>query len=476
MAESSATSRREFLATGALTGAIASAQQATPSAVKPNIVLIIADQVRWDAVGAYGISPMGLTPNLDAMAQRGTLYRHTFTNQPLCAPSRACLFTGQYPARHGVWENVGKEVGLASNAVTLATELRKAGYSANYIGKWHLAKNATGPVPASERGGFLDLWEASNELEHTSHPYEGDIYDGDGRPIHFENQYRVDFLTGRAQRFLKNASKTSPFLLVVSYLEPHQQNDMQRMVAPKGYPERYQNPFVPADLLAFPGNWQQQLPDYYGCLKSIDEAVGEIRKSLVENGLDRNTIVVFTSDHSCHFMTRNTEYKRSVHDASTHIPLIAEGGVFDGGRGIHDCVAMIDLMPTLLSAAGVPVPATVQGRSTLPLLSGNRAGWSNDIFISLAEYWVGRGLRTPDWTYALVAPRGPGAFKPAPNAPAYYAFQLYDNRSDPHQLVNLAGRRETVQIEQRLREQLQNMMQQAGDKPAELHPCPYPYS
>ncbi len=273
-------SRRDFLAASTAAAAVTSSTrgQDHPSpAGKPNVVLIIADQVRWDAVGAYGINPLGLTPNLDAMAKRGTLYRSMITNQPVCGPSRACLFTGQYPAKHGVWANVGKEIGLSTNAVTLATEFRKAGYSANYIGKWHLAKDAPGPVPPSGRGGFLDLWEASNELEHTSHPFEGDIYDGDGRPIHFENQYRVNFLTSRVQRFFQNVGKTSPFLLVASYLEPHQQNDMQRMVAPKGYAERYQNPFVPGDLLHFPGNWQQQLPDYYGCVKSVDEAVGEIR-------------------------------------------------------------------------------------------------------------------------------------------------------------------------------------------------------
>jgi arylsulfatase A-like enzyme len=410
------------------------------------------------------------------MAKRGTLYRNMFTNQPVCSPSRGCLFTGQYPAKHGVWANAGKEIGLAPDAVTLATEFRKAGYSANYIGKWHLAKDATGPVPPAGRGGFLDLWEASNVLEHTSHPYEGDIYDGDGRPIHFANQFRVDFLTSRVQRFLKNVGTSSPFFLVASYLEPHQQNDMQRMVAPKGYAERYQNPFVPAGLLRFPGNWQQQLPDYYGCIQTVDEAVGEIRKSLIENGLERNTVVVFVSDHSCQFMTRNTEYKRSVHDASVHVPWIAEGGAFDGGREIPESTAMVDLMPTLLAAAGLAIPATVQGHDTLPLLLGNRANWSNDIFISMSEFWVARGLRTPEWTYAVAAPRGPGAFKPAPNAPVYYAFQLYDNRADPHQFTNLAGRLETVEIEQRLRERLQARMQEAGDEPAELRPCQFPYT
>lgn len=480
MAESQfAPSRRDFLAASTVAAAVTSSTSARAqpaSAGKPNVVLIIADQVRWDAIGAYGVNPAGLTPNLDALSKRGTLYRNAFTNQPVCSPSRGCLFTGQYPAKHGVWANAGKEIGLAPDAVTLATEFRKAGYSANYIGKWHLAKDALGPVPPSGRGGFLDLWEASNELENTSHPYEGDIYDSDGLPIHFENQFRVDFLTSRVQRFLKTVSKTSPFFLVASYLEPHQQNDMGRMVAPKGYAERYQNPFVPADLLRFPGNWQQQLPDYYGCINSVDNAVGEIRNSLIENGLASNTIVIFTSDHSCHFMTRNTEYKRSVQDASVHIPLIAEGGVFDGNREILDCTAMVDLMPTLLSAVGLAIPATVQGRNTLPLLSGSRAGWSNDVFISMSEFWVARGLRTPDWSYAVAAPRGRAAFKPEPNAPVYYGFQLYDNRADPHQLVNLAGRHETVEIEQHLRERLRAIMQQAGDKPAELRPCQFPYS
>ena len=78
----------------------------------PNILIFIADQVRWDAVGAYGLNSMDLTPNLDAMAQRGTLYRSMFTNQPVCSPSRACLFTGQYPARHGVWRSRGRVLGL----------------------------------------------------------------------------------------------------------------------------------------------------------------------------------------------------------------------------------------------------------------------------------------------------------------------------------------------------------------------------
>jgi arylsulfatase A-like enzyme len=200
--------RRAWLAkvSTALAASPQALAQAAASANRPNIILIISDQFRWDAIGAMGINPMNPTPNLDAMAGRGVLFRSAFCNQPVCAPARASILTGQYPSKHGVWRN---GIGLPEGATTLATTLRTAGYSANFIGKWHLAPNdrahpeTHGPVTPNHRGGFLDLWEASNELELTSHAYEGNLYDTDGKPIHFSGQYRADFLTERAQRFLR---------------------------------------------------------------------------------------------------------------------------------------------------------------------------------------------------------------------------------------------------------------------------------
>jgi arylsulfatase A-like enzyme len=313
-------------------------------------------------------------------------------------------------------------------------------------------------------------------LELTSEPYSGNIYDGDGRPIPFENEYRVDFLTRLATRFLQNTSKSSPFLLVISYLEPHQQNDLGHMVAPRGYAERYKNPFVPGDLQFFPGTWQEQLPDYYGSLKRVDEGIGEIRGALKREGMAEATIVVFVSDHGCHFMTRNTEYKRSIHDASTKVPLVMEGPGFPHGVVIRELAGMVDVMPTVLEAAGIPIPPTVQGRSLLPLLPGHESDWRNEIFIQLSEFWVGRGLRTPEWTFAMVAGRAAGEFRPVPNAPAYASFQLYNNRADPHQLLNLAGRKESAAVEEHLRTRLKQRMHEAADAPADLHPCPYPYA
>ena len=466
------TTRRDWLR-----GAAALAAGGAPAGgetAKPNIVVIISDQFRADNLGALGRNPLNLTPHLDAIARRGTLFRSAICNQPVCAPARACMFTGQYPSTHGVWKN---GPGLRPEATTLATELRKAGYSANYIGKWHLAPNDSdsgshGPVDAAHRGGFLDLWEASNVLEFTSHPFEGDLYDGDGRAMHFSNVYRADFMTARAERFLKNAR--SPFFLTLSYLEVHHQNDIDKFVAPEGYSERYRNSWTPEDLRALPGTWRSQLADYYGCVAKMDETVGRVLRSLDENGFGKNTIVVFLSDHGCHFRTRNTEYKRSPHESSIHIPMIFSGPGFDGSLEIPELVSQVDLAPTLLDAVGVSVPATMQGRSAVPLVRRKTEGWRNEVYFEMSEFVTGRGLRTPEWTYAVAAPKREG-WKPVPASDRYVEYMMYDLLADPFQQVNLAGRAETRAVAAELRARLMERIVEAGDAKPAIEGAWFPY-
>ncbi len=201
---------------------------------QPNIVLIISDQFRWDCVGAMGLTPMNLTPNIDAMAKRGVLFQSAISNQPVCAPARGSLFTGQYPIRHGVWT---KGIALNPATPTLASSLHDAGYSTNHIGKWHLGGNVgntdSGPVATQNRGGFSDLWQSSNVLELTSHPYEGDLFDNDGKPIHFSGVYRTDyFMTGLMRSSFLRKGEVAVFL-TLSYLEVHHQNDTDSFVPPK---------------------------------------------------------------------------------------------------------------------------------------------------------------------------------------------------------------------------------------------------
>ncbi len=471
--------RRTWLAGGAALSATAGAQAQRALGSRPNILLVISDQFRWDCVGAMGLNPMNLTPNLDAMAKRGVMFRSAVTSQPVCAPARGTMFTGQYPSRHGVWQN---GIGLAEDAVTIASALRQQGYSANYIGKWHLSPDPgaavtdvlarRGPVPASRRGGFLDLWEASNTLELTSHAYEGDMFDGDGKAMHFSGQYRADFLTERAQRFLRSAK--SPFLLTVSYLEAHHQNDTDTFDPPKEYAGRYKNPFVPGDLAPLPGSWPSQLPDYYACVAKIDDAVGSLRKTLTETGLDKNTITVFLSDHGCHFRTRNTEYKRSPHESSIHVPLIVEGPGFNRSMEIPELVSLVDVAPSLIDAAGGAIPPSMQGRSFLPLLDRKTDGWWNEAYFEMSEFITGRGLRTPQYLYAVAAPKQPG-WRAVNGADRYVEYMLYDLYADPHQHVNLAGRATHRTIAESLRKRLLARIQEASGATPTIEPCWFPY-
>jgi len=482
--------RRSFLlgtVAAAAHGALAAAMPRTGSAPRmaaregsprrrPNIVVYIADQFRWDFVGTNGLNSSTHTPNLDALASQGTSFTHAVTNQPVCAPARATLLTGLYATEAGVWRN-----GLALNPSlpTLATELRKAGYTANYIGKWHLAPDAEtdggGPgfVKPEWRGGFDDMWEASNVLEFTSRPYEGTIYDGDGHAIPYKDRYRVDFLTDRAERFLRD-KHDKPFLLFISQLEPHQQNDMNRIVGPRGSAERFANAAVPPDLRAFPGNWREQLPDYYGACESIDASVGRVRKILEEEGLAENTVFVFVSDHGCHFMTRNTEYKRSAHNSSLRVPLLIEGPGFERSRQLSEIVGLIDLAPTLLECAGVPIPRSWRGSSLLSLAGDEkvRQAWPNRQLVQISESMTARAIRTRDWTYCVADLSGGTA---TPAASHYQEYQLYDQRADPYELVNLAGRKEYRKIAAELREELRKLIVASGEREPEIVPAPlYP--
>jgi arylsulfatase A-like enzyme len=470
-------SRRELLKTApaALAGIAAQTAAAAPPE-RPNIVVIFSDQFRWDCIGAAGLNPMGLTPNLDAMASRGTMFSSAICAQPVCAPARASIMTGQYPSRHGVWKNA---IALTPGVTTLATVLRQTGYTANHIGKWHLGGNAggdtevPGPVPPAYRGGFLDLWQSANALERTSHPYEGDLYDNDGKPIHFSGIYRTDFMTDLAQKFLRSAK--SPFLLTISYLEVHHQNDIDAFVPPKEYANRYPNPWIPPDLRPLPGSWPSQLGDYFASVAKMDETVGTIRKTLVETGLDRNTIVMFISDHGCHFKTRNTEYKRSPHESSIHVPMIFEGPGFDRGLVIPEIVSHVDIAPSLLSAVGLPVPDSMQGHNFLPLLDRKTEGWRNEAYFEMSEFVTGRGLRTPQYTYAAAAPKGLD-WKAVPRADRYVEYMMYDNYADPYQHVNLAGRATHTKEARQLRARLAERIYEAGSVRAAVDPCLFPYS
>ena len=246
---------------------------------------------------------------------------------------------------------------------TLAHHFGEAGYATGYIGKWHLySRDAVGPVPAGHRGGY-DYWLASNVLEFTSDAYRTTLYDNDDQPVDLPG-YRVDALTDAAIRYV-DGHRNQPFYLFTSYIEPHHQNHLDDYPPPDGYRERYTGRWIPPDLAALGGSAHQHLGGYYGMVKRLDEALGRILDALRSLDLLDNTVLLFTSDHGCHFKTRNNEYKRSCHESSIRVPTAFHGPGFTGGGQIQELVSLVDLPPTLLDAAGLPVP----GRDAGPLAS-----------------------------------------------------------------------------------------------------------
>ena len=292
---------------------------------KPNVIVFFTDQQRWDCMAAHG-NPLGITPNLDRAAQHGTHVYNSFTCQPVCGPARSCLQTGMYASETGVYRN---GIGLNPDHKTLAQCFNDAGYHTGYIGKWHLATTGRGFVPEEARGGY-QFWLAANALEGTSDTYDCVVYDNDNQEVKLPG-YRVDALTDAAIRYV-DEHQSDPFYLFISFLEPHHQNHLDDYPPPDGYREMYAGRWTPPDLAGLPthpsaegeypgavptgGSTQQHLGGYWGMIKRLDEAYGRLLDSLKSLGLLEDTIVLFTSDHACHFRTRNKEYKRSCHESS----------------------------------------------------------------------------------------------------------------------------------------------------------------
>lgn len=442
---------------------------------KPNVIVFFTDQQRWDTAGAHG-NPLDLTPNLDRMATRGTHLSRSFTCQPVCGPARSSMQTGMYATTTGCFRN---GIPLPEDARTLAHHFRDAGYDTGYVGKWHLAgaldKDVIGPVEPEGRGGY-DYWLASNMLEFTSDAYDTVVYDGEGERKRLPG-YRVDALTDAAIRYV-DARKDDPFFLFLSFLEPHHQNHRDDYPAPSGYRERYQGRWTPPDLAALGGSTQQHLGGYWGMVKRLDEALGRLLDALESLGLGEDTIILFTSDHGCHFKTRNEEYKRSCHDASIRVPTVLRGPGFDGGGRVEDLVSLVDLPPTLLDAAGLPVPATMQGRSALPLLRGapvgasrdGEAGWPEEVFVQVSEAEVGRAVRTCRWKYGVVAPDA-DPWEDA-SSDRYVEAYLYDLLADPYELDNLSGMESHARVSEAMRERLLRRMVEAGEAEPEVESAP----
>jgi len=453
---------------------------------KPNIIFILSDQQRHDTCGCYG-QELNVTPHLDNMTQEGVLFTNAFTCQPVCGPARSCIQTGLYATETGCYTN---GIALPLDAKTIAHYLSQNGYEVGYIGKWHLAstifrpKEVTRkkanflikPIPPERRGGYNDFWIASDLLEHTSKPYEGHLFDKNMNKVEFKG-YRTDCLTDFALQYLATRKPNKPLLLFISYLNPHQQNNQNTFVGPKGSKEKFKNYKIPGDLEGLVGDWQENYPDYLGCCHSIDENLKRIEDKLENLKIIDNTIILYTSDHGCHFKTRNSEhkreaeeeeYKRSCHDSSIHIPLIIKGPGFLGGKKISELVSLIDIPPTLLRCARLEVPNHMRGLALQDLVNGTAKNWPQEVFIQISESQVGRAIRTKKWKYSVKAPNKSGWL--FAKSDLYMEDFLYDLENDIYERNNLVKEPKYAQVRAELAEVLKKKMIEAGENIPKIIP------
>ena len=430
--------------------------------MKKNIVFYFSDQQRADTINEE------VTPNLMKLADEGVVFENNFTCQPVCGPARACLQTGVYATQNGCFVN---GIALKEDAKTLAHYFKEAGYQTAYIGKWHLASDRfpgvgvhceTSPIPKERLGGY-EYFRGADVLEFTSHGYDGYVFDENGNRTDFKG-YRADCINDYALEFLENRDKDKPFFIFISQLEPHHQNDRHTYEGYKPTVEEFRGYPIPDDLTFLKGDYEKMYPDYISAINRLDYNVGRLVEKLRQEGIYDDTAIIYTSDHGCHFKTRNAEYKRSCHENTVKTPLIIKGAGFGKGRKEKSLTSLLDLPPTLLSIAGIGIPEEYRGLD----LASEKIGDRECVYIQISESQCGRCIRTKRYKYSVRAPLD-GMTKG--KSRVYFEDYLYDLEADPNEKNNLVRDKSYKRERNKLRKMLIAEMRTAGEGKAVILPA-----
>ena len=414
---------------------------------RPNILFVFADQMRASSMGFPGIENV-LTPNLDAFAKEGTAFSRAFTNTPICCPARATIISGLHTLSHGVVTN---DIQLRTDIKPIAHCLNEAGYSCGYIGKWHMDCEDRGIFipPGPRRQGFDDYWAAYN----CNHEYfKGYYYLNDNPEPIWIDGYEPEKQTDLAMEYISKKSKTDkPFCLFLSWGPPHCPYDK----VPQKYLDLYPEKNIKLKPNASENADKKKIAQYYAAITALDEYFGRLMKSLKDNGLEEDTLVIFTSDHGDMLYSQNRGWKCKPWDESVRIPFITRWPKhIPAARISNGLFSLVDVMPTLLSMAGVNIPEEVEGKDLSSLLLGDESSSPESVFINLPimyrnwSFKEWRGVVTKKYTYAR--------FRDKP-------WILYDDINDPYQLENLIESPEHKNIFSSLDDKLQKWLKDLND-------------
>ncbi len=406
----------------------------------PHLLVVFSDDHRADHLGATGEVPFLQTPVLDALAAQGARFDRAYVTTSLCSPSRATLLTGQYASRHGVQNNLSAWI---PGTPSVFDSLAVAGYRCAYIGKWHMPGDIP-DLPGVER--FITFTIEEGQGVYRDCPL---IVDGVETPR--PGTYISTDLTDLALQWLADSDDGRPFCLVVAHKAVHHEFE-----PPDDLLGTYDDVEVdlPDEAFAYQtlldrnvwegtaGRLQTSYRRYCETLVGLDREIG--RLAAVDPG---NTVLLYTSDNGYSWGEHVLTGKRWAYDDNIRVPLIVRwpAGITSPGTVIDEPVLNVDIAPTLLDLAGVPIPGTMQGRSLVPLLRGEDVEWRDDIFY---EYFAdfpyqvppSQAVRTDRWLY-VEYDRG-------------LPPELYDTLADPHQSTNVAEDPAYSETRQRLSQRL----------------------
>jgi arylsulfatase A-like enzyme len=433
---------------------LATALQAAAPARRPNILVIVTDDQRYDALGVVQREqgdrarfPFFQTPNLDRLATEGARFRNAFVTHSLCSPSRASMLTGKQTYAHGIRDN---RTPFRSEQ-TWAHALRDAGYRTGYFGKWHMGQQ-------EDRPGFTDTFTF---VDQGVYPNCRFLQNG----VWVDTQGWVDDVTtDRAINYIR-ANRAQPFAICIGYKTPHD----NRTPAPR-HAQRYADVTIqpPVNRQArppFPAPpekpWNPRVPDrlnYFRCLQGVDDNIGRLLEALAATGLSDDTLIIFAGDNGYYLGEHGLGDKRSAYEESIRIPLLVRYPRAVRAGLLIDALALnLDFTATIMEYAGAPVSWSQQGRSLAPLLNGTTpADWRRDFF-----YENYRDPEYPDVTFDIVAIRSERAKRVEyPGHPEW--TQVFDLVADPYELRNLVAEPAAADLVNDLRARLDALKRQAG--------------
>lgn len=419
---------------------------ASASAKAPNVIVILADDLGYADISAYGIKRIS-TPNIDRIGAEGVKFTDGYATAPVCSPSRAGLQTGRYQERFGFEFNNGpasrdikQHLGLPVGEVTIADALRKQGYHTGLIGKWHLGSNdefyptnrgydefvgiltgQTNYIDADQPGVKTAYFAEATEGAGNKRGALNEVFEGPNRTVvHNETEYLTDYFAARASDYvLRNAKSDNPYFLYMAFNAPH-----APLMVTKKYYDR------------FPQIKSEPMRVYAAMISALDDGVGEILKAVEASGEADNTIIYFLSDNGCAAYQPGIcsceplrGGKLTHYEGGVRVPFMMRWPARVKAGGVYrNPVSTMDIFPTVLAAAGGRPPAdrTFDGVDIIPYVTGRNPGQPHDMLAWRRQPLV--SIRKGDWKLWQSVDSG-----------EYGTYTLLFNlKTDPNETTNLA--------------------------------------